>query len=147
MGRVLGIDYGTRRIGLALSDPLRITAQPFAAWRTAEGAGAESRIISLVRAQGIDLIVVGHPLTLKGTRSRQCLATERFAESLSGSCRVPVVLWDERLTTVQAHQALHGMGRRPSRNREQVDVIAAVLMLQSYLDSRPAIPSSGSNHD
>jgi len=139
VGRVLGIDYGSRRIGLAISDPLKITAQPFATWRKADETELISRINGLVLAEKVDLVVVGFPLTLKGTKSPQSLATERFAAMLSDACPVPMVLWDERFTTVQAHRALHLMGKQPSRNRERVDVIAAALMLQSYLDGHPTI--------
>jgi putative holliday junction resolvase len=147
MGRVLGIDYGSRRIGLAISDPLKITAQPFATWRNADQTELVSRINGLVHAENIDLVVVGFPLTLKGTKSPQSSATERFTATLSDACRVPVVLWDERLTTVQAHRVLHPMGKEPSRNRERVDVIAAALMLQSYLDGHPTIHSMESKND
>ena len=147
MGRVLGIDYGSRRIGLAISDPLKITAQPFATWRKANETELVSRINGLVSAENVDLVVVGFPLTLKGTKSPQSLAAERFATMLSESCPVSVVLWDERLTTVQAHRALHLMGKPPSRNRERVDVIAAALTLQSYLDGHPTINSTESKND
>jgi putative holliday junction resolvase len=147
MGRVLGIDYGSRRVGLAISDPLRITAQPYANWRNADETELIVRIGRLVLEESIDLVVVGYPLTLKGTKSRQSSATERFASSLSKACPASVVLWDERLTTVQAHRTLHLLGKQPSRSRERVDVIAAALMLQSYLDGHSESHSTESKID
>jgi putative holliday junction resolvase len=147
MGRVLGIDYGTRRIGVAMSDPLKITAQPYDTWRKTDEVQLVSRINGLVRAENVDLVVVGFPLTLKGTLSLRSSATERFRARLSESCPVPVVLWDERFTTVQAHRALHLMGKQPSRNRERVDVIAAALTLQSYPDGHPTSHSMDSKSD
>ena len=142
MGRILGIDYGSRRVGLAISDPLAITAQPYAAWRRTDEKDLISRITALVRSENVELVIVGFPLTLKGTKSPRSLATERFAGRLTDACTVPVLLWDERLTTVQAHRALHMMGKAPSRSRERVDVIAAAIMLQSYLDGLSKIPTT-----
>ncbi|MDM7926922.1 MAG: Holliday junction resolvase RuvX [bacterium] len=135
MGRILGVDYGTRRIGLALSDPLQITAQPYDAWTGVRDASLIGRFVALIRQEDVDRVVVGHPLTLKGTASRFCEAVERFAGALGASCPVPVILWDERLTSVQAHRVMHDMGKRPGREKPSVDVLAAALMLQSYLDS------------
>jgi len=142
VGRILGIDYGSRRVGLAISDPLAITAQPYATWRRADEKDLLSRITALVRSENVELVIVGFPLTLKGTKSQRSLSTERFAGRLKEACTVPVLLWDERLTTVQAHRALHLMGKAPSRTRDRVDVIAAALMLQSYLDGPSKIPTT-----
>jgi putative Holliday junction resolvase len=147
VGRILGIDYGSRRVGLAISDPLSITAQPYATWRRTDESDLVSRITALVRAENVDRVVVGFPLTLKGTKSQRSLVTERFAGRLTDACPVPVLLWDERLTTVQAHRALHLMGKAPSRTRERVDVIAAALMLQSYLDGQSKIPTTELKND
>jgi putative Holliday junction resolvase len=135
VGRVLGVDFGTRRIGLALSDPLRITAQPYDTWTGVRDPSLIGRFVSLVGREGVERVVVGHPLTFKGTASRFGAAVERFAGELSGACPVPVVLWDERLTSVQAHRVMHEMGKRPGREKPAVDVLAAAIMLQSYLDS------------
>jgi putative holliday junction resolvase len=134
VGRILGVDFGTRRIGLALSDPLRITAQPYETWTGARDPSLTGRMIALVGREGVERVVVGHPLTLKGTPSRFCEVVERFAAELAASCPVPVVLWDERLTSVQAQRAMHEMGRRPGREKPAIDVLAATLMLQNYLD-------------
>ena len=136
MGRILGIDYGTRRVGLALSDPLRMTAQPYETWPGPCDAAFIERLNGLVRGEHVERVVLGHPLTLKGGKSRLCAAVERFAESMASACPVPVELWDERLTSVQAQRTLHALGKRPSRNKAAVDLLAASLMLQSYLDSQ-----------
>jgi putative holliday junction resolvase len=135
VGRILGIDFGTRRIGLALSDPLRITAQPYDTWTVSRASPTAERVVELVRREGVEIVVVGHPLTLKGTTSRFCETVERFAAELTASCPVPVSLWDERLTSVQAQRVMREMGRRPGREKPAVDVIAAAIMLQTYLDS------------
>lgn len=144
MGRILGIDYGNRRVGLAISDPLSITAQPYETWRRTDESELIPKIVALVRSEGVDRVVVGFPITMKGTKSAKSLSTERFAARLTSACPVPVSLWDERLTTVQAHRTLHLMGKAPSRNRDRVDVIAAALMLQSYLDGRSGIHTTES---
>jgi len=147
VGRILGIDHGNRRVGLALSDPLEITAQPFATWPRTDESELALRIAALIRSEGIDRVVLGLPRSLKGTDSRRSIAAERFAKLLTGVCPVPVSLWDERLTTVQAHRALHLMGKAPSRNRERVDRIAAALMLQSYLDGQSTVRTTESKDD
>jgi putative holliday junction resolvase len=147
VGRILGIDYGNRRVGMAISDPLSITAQPRATWRRTDESELIPKIVAFVLSEGVDRVVVGYPITLKGTKSSRSLATERFAGKLADACPVPVSLWDERLTTVQAHRVLHLMGKAPSRNRDRVDQIAAALMLQSYLDGRSGTTTTESKDD
>lgn len=134
MGRILGIDYGSRRFGLALSDPLKLTAQPFANWSEATEESVVSKIASLIQQHSVELVVVGYPLTLKGQKSRLTSAVERFVSRLVKTVSVPVIFWDERFTSVQAHRIIHDMGKKPGRHKGKVDVLAAVLMLQNYLD-------------
>jgi putative Holliday junction resolvase len=134
VGRILGIDYGRRRCGLALSDPLKLTAQPYDNWPGNKLESFVEKLGLLIGQQSVELVVVGHPKTMKGLKSRLTAEVERFASALSETIPVPVVLWDERLTSVQAHRILHEMGKQPSRHKEYVDVLAAVLLLQNYLD-------------
>jgi putative Holliday junction resolvase len=136
-GRILGIDYGTTRLGISMSDPLLILAQPY---QTIDNDRKTiGTIAELVDQEGISLIVVGLPLNLKGEKGKKAEEVERFVSRLSGSVGVDVITWDERFTTHLAHQTLRDMGTRRSqreRARGRIDAMAASLLLQSYLDSR-----------
>ena len=135
--RVLGIDLGRVRIGLALSDPLRMTAQPLG--RIPRGAPRVDleRIAKLVDEREVAEVVVGHPLLLSGEHGDGARDAEAYAARLKGELPCAVHLWDERLTTVQARRALIEGNVRRSRRREVVDAAAATLMLQSWLDAQP----------
>jgi putative Holliday junction resolvase len=120
-GRILAIDLGTVRVGLALSDPLRITGQPMGRMPRRALRDDLAPLIELVQANDVATVVVGHPLLMSGVAGERC----------------PVVLWDERLTTVQAERALiEGNVSRKNR-RKVVDSAAAALLLQSWLDAQP----------
>jgi putative Holliday junction resolvase len=135
-GRVLAVDLGTVRVGLALSDPLRITGQPWGriprrALRNDLGA-----LIDIVRANDITVVVVGHPLLMSGISGERAKDAETFVARLRTELSCPVVLWDERLTSVQAERALvEGNVSRRDR-RDVVDAAAAALLLQSWLDAQ-----------
>jgi putative Holliday junction resolvase len=135
-GRVLGIDYGSVRIGIALADPLRILAS---------GAGtlenddrAVGRIADLVVAQEVRLIVVGMPYAPDGGKGEKAREVEQFIERLRIQVRVPVETWDESFTSVNAQRVLRegGMKKKQRRERSRVDEMAARLLLQEYLESR-----------
>jgi putative Holliday junction resolvase len=135
--RILALDLGDARIGLALSDPLGITAQP-AGIIKASGIDRDVRRVSeLVRKHGVDRVVVGYPLHLSGrvgTRAEEANAfAERLREALPG---LAVEMWDERLTTAQAEREMIADNVRRRKRRQMVDSLAAVLILQSYLDAR-----------
>jgi putative Holliday junction resolvase len=133
-GRVLGLDLGQSRIGVAISDPDRRVAVPIGTIRT--GAPADVKAIAtIVRDQGVSEIVVGHPLSLSGRAGEAADHAEKFAQALRDFLGVPVVLRDERLTTVEAERQLRGAGIRGRARREVVDQTAATIILQSYLDS------------
>jgi putative Holliday junction resolvase len=138
-GRVLALDLGEVRIGLALSDPLGIVAHPLETLHS-DGARRDlARIERLIRDQRVVRVVVGLPLHLSGDEGAGASAARRFAARLRG--RVPgveVLLWDERLTTVQAERTMRAANVRRDKRREVIDGLAAVLILQNYLDSRPA---------
>jgi putative Holliday junction resolvase len=133
-GRALGLDLGSVRVGVALSDPLGLTAQPFGILKRRDLTRDLAPLLALVRAHEVVTIVVGHPLLLSGAAGASASDAERFVERLSPLAQVPVVLWDERLTTVQAERALREGGVRGPRRRQLVDAAAAAIMLQSWLD-------------
>ena len=134
MRRILGLDYGRRRVGVAVSDLLGMTAQPFATWSGLSDAELVRKIDSLISEMDIRQVVLGDPLTTKGESGAMSERVRRFATQLSRAIPVPVQLQDERLTTVEAHRILKDVGRKPSRDKEIVDRVAAVLILQTYLD-------------
>jgi putative holliday junction resolvase len=138
-GRVLGLDLGEARIGVAISDPERRLALPVGTILT--GAPQDVKAIAaIVGEQGVAEIVVGHPLSMSGRASAAADHAERFAEALRGFLGIPVHLQDERLTTVQAERGLAEAGIRARERRRLVDAAAAAVILQAYLDR-----STGSN--
>ena len=133
-GRILGIDYGQRRVGLAVSDPLGITAQGL---ETIQYTNEEELFVQLdkvIDAYEVAKIVVGLPLRLDGTPGEKVEEVHRFVEHLRDRFRGPVITWDERMTTTAAHRTMHEMGGRAKGAKGKVDRIAAMLILQNYLD-------------
>jgi len=145
VGRILGLDYGRRRIGVAVSDPLGVTAHAVETWKGLRWESVREKIRTLVKELGIERIVVGFPLTLKGEKGRMAREAERFASGLKKKMDVPVILWDERLTSIQAQRVLQTLETRSSRKKEEVDLMASVFILQSYLDRQKSslAPSQG----
>jgi putative Holliday junction resolvase len=133
--RILAIDYGTRRVGVAVSDPTGQIAQGLPTLSHGGLAHAASLVADLVRKYGAKTVVVGLPLGMHGRKTEATKQVEKFIQKLATLVSVPVVPWDERLTSVAAERAMHEMGSSPSRNRGKVDQVAAVLLLQGYLDS------------
>jgi putative Holliday junction resolvase len=133
-GRVLGLDLGDARIGVAISDDARRMAVPLGTVRT--GAPADVRAIAdLVREHEVTLVVVGHPLLLSGKAGERAHHAERFAAALTGLLDVPVFLQDERLSTVEAERALRETGASGRERRRAVDRSAATVILQAWLDT------------
>jgi putative holliday junction resolvase len=133
-GRVLGLDLGDARIGVAISDPDRRLAVPVGTVHT--GAPADVKAIaSLVAGHEVKLVVVGHPLSLSGARGPRARHAEEFADALRSILPVPVTLHDERLTTVEAERALRASGAGSRQRRRAVDRSAAAIILQSWLDA------------
>lgn len=135
-GRILAIDYGLRRVGLALSDPLRLTAQPLATITrdSDDDAPLVAQIAGLCREHEVVRIVVGLPLNMDGSEGPMAARVRDFAAALREAVDVDVVLWDERLSTAAAERALleGDVGRR--RRKGMIDRVAAVLILQNYLN-------------
>jgi len=135
--RALGVDLGDARIGLAISDPLGLIAQPLETLSCVGPKKDVQRVAARARELEVGVIVVGLPLLMSGEDGTRSLAAREFAEQLErrvGATRV--VLQDERLTTVQAERTMISDGVRRRRRKANVDPIAAALILQGYLDSR-----------
>lgn len=131
--RVLALDIGSRRIGVAMSDPDGTVASPFEVLEA--GKGFPRRVGEIACEHGVGLIVVGLPLTLGGVEGPQAAAVRRSAAELASHVNVPVTYYDERLTSVEAARAMApGVSSRKRRGR--VDMVAAAILLQSFLDGR-----------
>jgi putative holliday junction resolvase len=133
--RILAIDYGTRRIGIALSDELKMIAQPLEYIPAEPVAGFLKRLQELLEQSEVELILVGMPRNMDGTYGPAALKTQEFVESLKSEVGVPIKTWDERLTSAQANRLLIAGGVRRNKRKEKVDKMAAAILLQSYLDS------------
>lgn len=136
--RILGLDYGSKTVGVAVSDELLITAQGVEIIRRKSPGKLRqtlARIEELAGAYGVDRIVLGYPKNMNNTEGERCERTKEFQEMLERRTGLSVILWDERLTTVAAHDSMIEMGIRRENRGEYVDEIAAILILQGYLDS------------
>ena len=134
MGSVLGLDYGKRRIGVAVSDDLELTAQPVGTWINLKWEQVVENICTLIKDKGIQRVIVGFPLNLHGQKGRLALEVEQFINKLKQHVSVPIIPWDERYTSVQSKRILHSLHEKPSQKKERVDLIASILLLQNYLD-------------
>ncbi len=136
---VLGIDFGRRRIGIAVSDPDGRLALPHGTFERSRGKRPPfGRISELARSLGAETIVVGLPLALDGAETEWCAEVRRFGTALERKLRLPVAYQDERMTSVRAERAVRGSGLPRSKREEKgrVDESAAALILQTWLDSR-----------
>jgi len=134
-GRVLALDLGKRRIGLAISDQLGITAQGLATLERRNKRVDLAELGSLIRKHGVTQLLMGNPLHMSGTEGRQSVWVQEFANALEKRTGIPVRLWDERLTTVEASRVLRASGISIEKRAAAVDRLSAVILLQSYLDS------------
>lgn len=144
--RILGLDYGEKRIGVALSDELGLTAQVLTTVIRKSRRRDVGSIAALVKAYGVEKIVIGYPLRLDGTEGIQCEKVLRFARRLEAALDISVIPWDETLTTKEAEEILARSGVQPKKRRAVVDRLAASLILQSYLDALPKeekLPDAG----
>ena len=135
--RILGLDFGTKTVGVAVSDELLITAQGVEIIRRKAPTKLRqtlARIDELVGEYGVERIVLGYPKNMNNTEGERCEKTQEFKEMLEKRTGLEVVLWDERLTTVSADNAMMEMGIRRENRKEYVDEIAAIFILQGYLD-------------
>jgi putative Holliday junction resolvase len=134
MARYLGIDYGERRVGLAMSDPTLTIAQPLKTIKYSSLEHLIKEIVLIITENQVERTIVGLPLTMKGTDSQKTTEVRKFGKKLQLKTSVPVILFDERFSTKIAHNVLQQLGKEPSKSRDIVDQIAAQEILQNYLD-------------
>lgn len=132
MSRTLGVDYGTRRVGLAISDALGLTAQPLS---VVPRSSVVDEVVNLVSERDVGTIVVGLPTGLSGDEGMSASEARKLADELGSATGVRVVLVDERYTSRMAEDALLESGMKRRKRRESVDKVAAAIILQDYLDS------------
>jgi len=134
-GRLLGFDYGTVRIGLAITDPDRILASPLATYTRKSEAEDAIYIAKVVADSQVAALVVGLPIHSDGSESDKSREARAFGEWLLGVTQLPVIFWDERFTTARAEQALLGAKLNPRERKERRDRVAAQMILQAYLEA------------
>jgi putative holliday junction resolvase len=135
-GRVMALDVGRARVGVALSDPLGITAQPLLTlWRRNPGEDMRS-LLRLIRKHKVVRIVVGNPLHMSGDVSRWAAKVQKFAEELRQRSGLPVQMWDERLSSVEAHEILDEAGRDRRNRKDVIDQVAAVVILRGWMAAK-----------
>ncbi len=138
--RIMALDVGEKRIGVAISDPTAMIASPLTVL-SAKSPDIFREIATLVRDQEVDLIIVGLPLTLRGEVGPQAEWVQVFVQDLEGEVAVPVEMVDERLSTVQAERYMQEAGVKKERRAGRVDTMAAAIILQCYLDWHAMLPS------
>ena len=135
--RILGLDFGSKTVGVAVSDPLLLTAQGVEIIRRTKPGKLRStlaRIEEIVKEYQVTRIVLGYPRHMDGTEGERCEKTREFAGLLEKRLQLPVELWDERLSTVEAYDIMEEAGVKREERKEHVDKIAAMVILQGFLD-------------
>jgi putative Holliday junction resolvase len=133
--RTLALDLGKKRIGLAISDPLGITAQGLPNLVRTNKRNDLAALAALIREREVGMILLGNPINMRGAEGRQSEWVRDFANALEKHTGLPVKLWDERLTSVEANRVLRSSGISLEKRTAAVDRLSAVILLQSYLDS------------
>ena len=131
--RIMAIDYGDAHTGIAVSDPTGFLAGFTTTIHSRRQEEVVSEICTLARKHGAQELVLGHPLNMDGTRGPRAEKAEAMAELLRSATNLPVVLWDERRTTIDAHQILFNAGKNAKKRKKVVDAVAASLILEGYL--------------
>lgn len=134
--RILGLDYGNKRIGVAVCDELGITAQGLATIARKNRQQDLEEIARFIRTYNVEKIVIGYPIRLDGTEGIQCEKISKFASLLESTFSLPIIKWDETLSTKEAEEILIRANMRRDKRKNIVDRVAASLILQGYLDSR-----------
>ena len=135
MNRVLAIDYGDVRIGLAMSDLMQIIAKPYKTIKNTDQNDVFSQLENIIKKNNIGKIIVGLPITLKGEHSEQTNKVLSFVKELKLCIKIDIDTYDERLSSFQAKKSLIYQGVKTGHNKEQIDQTAAAIFLQGYLDS------------
>ena len=132
--RILGIDYGEKRIGLAISDPLGFTAQGLPTIERVNGEDYLQKLADVIKEKGVSRIIVGLPKSMNNTIGKKAEEVLEFVEVLKSNLNLPVVTVDERLTTVRAYKAMSETKMSLRKKQKRIDMISAQFILQSYLD-------------
>ena len=133
--RIFAIDHGSKRIGIAVSDELKMIAQPLEYIFAEPSTDLLARLKELIRDKEVELILVGMPQNMDGSYGPAAQKVQEFVAMLESALTVPIKLWDERLTSAQANRLLIQGNVRRAKRKEKVDKMAAAILLQSYLDS------------
>lgn len=136
--RLLGIDYGKKRIGLAVSDPLRITAQPLKTITLDEKTEPFTEIIAIIDEYDVEKIVIGLPLNMDGSEGFMVESIREFSTRLQEKHPIEIIEMDERLTSRQAGMALAAASQKGKKKKKKIDNVSAQIILQTYLDSNPS---------
>lgn len=151
MKRIMSLDVGERRIGVAVSDPLELIARSLTVVRRDTDEAAIARVKALIEEQDVGRLIVGFPRSLSGEVGPQAQAVEAFARQLEREIDVPLEMWDERLSTVTAARVLTGRGKSAREQKRTIDAVAAAVILQDYLDARQVRTSmtdkNGQDHE
>lgn len=134
--RIIGLDYGEARIGVAVSDILETIANPLDTITERDREKQLEKVLEVIKRERAEKIVVGLPKRMDGSLGHRAEYTREFSEELAQRCSLPLVMWDERLSSSEAHRMLDTGGVSGKKRKTKVDKIAAVLILQTYLDSQ-----------
>ena len=140
--KIMAVDYGDARTGLAVCDRTETLASPVGVIHERDFAATVQKVSFAVREYDVKMVVVGHPKNMNGTVGERAEKCERFANLLQNLVTVPVVLWDERSTTVTAHSYLNETNTRGKKRKEVVDAVAATIILESYMAYRRNNPQA-----
>ena len=144
-GPLMGLDLGTKTIGVAVSDGLRISATALETVRRSKFSADAARLEEIIAGRGIAAIVLGFPRNMDGSEGPRCQSTRAFARNLAARIAQPIAFWDERLTTVAAERALLAADSSRKRRREVIDKVAAAYILQGALDRLAVLGSENAD--
>ena len=139
--RIMAIDYGDARTGVAVSDPTGLLAGYTTVIRSHRAEAVAAEVARLARELGVEELVMGFPRNMDGTEGPRADLYREFAKKLEAAAGLPVRLWDERRTTIEAHAILHESGKRMKAHKKNVDAVAASLILEGYLSYRRGHPA------
>lgn len=145
-GRVMALDLGEKRIGIALSDAMRLVGSAHSVMERRSRAEDFARIIQFIEENEVALLLIGLPITLAGHEGDRAAWVRDYGAALSQHLEIPLDYWDESLTTLQAEATLRAAGKRRKQVKAQVDAVAAALILQSYLDAQRSSDGGLSTH-
>ncbi len=134
--RIMALDYGSKRIGVALSDPMQIFAKAYGVIPNTGFEHVLAKVQEIIREQAVGAVVIGMPYAIDGTNTPKTLETMDFLDSLKNKLHLPVVSWDERYSSAEAETELKRMGKSWQDARKMVDAMAAAMILKSYLENR-----------